>query len=663
MQLLTPKIIPGSTWTAYGSTDAASVWTQAFIAPRAPTPYIYMIGLPTEGQTLIIGAFTYTFRATPVGQREVKIEATAALTVTNLVNEINFVDYTTFKARAFSSAVDAVYTGEKFYVEGLTTGSAASIAVGGTGPFTVIDLWTTGTLNVFAAIGGVVTIFGNDGALEYEGTSFVLNVTVAGASDMGYPIALSGLVNASTSATIGTQIVAQVHAVTPGIIGSITIPNPPTNGGRTKISTLAVGIGNRLEIIDIPGPYVPTRLETALNDKVSPLWEVGQFAEGKTTGHPSNDTADTIWPNTNYIRLQHPAEPVFFRNENRPLIDLAENDKRIADELFALRDGYIQSTGVELGSGDNRLTFKAKSGYIFNSPVRFNSDVYVTGTYTIINTSNLSIDDNLITLNNGEVGTAVTEGKAGLNIDRGVNDVTLLWQESATPVPSSAAILTAIRAGVGGYNGGFWEFDGPVIGTTDGGKSLFIGKSDGAGTAYGTVIEVEQITIGDGINTFGTFNSNTVSFNDALEKAIARLVSGGKIFIKRGTYIVTGAAITCAQANIKIEGEGKATQITCTDAGIIFTAASVNTIIKDIYFNVPTTKTGLTFNAACEQMSVTNCNFTATGTGVGISFVATSKQGILIGSRFTGTGIDVTHTVADNHMFVGNLSDTSTTNI
>jgi hypothetical protein len=78
---------------------------------------------------------------------------------------------------------------------------------------------------------------------------------------------------------------------------------------------------------------------------------------------------------------------------------------------------------------------------------------------------------------------------------------------------------------------------------------------------------------------------------------------------------------------------------------------------------VSTTKTGLTFNTICEQMSVINCNFTATGTGVGVSLVAASKQGIVIGSRFTGTGTDVTHTIADNHMFVGNLSDTTTTNI
>lgn len=46
-------------------------------------------------------------------------------------------------------------------------------------------------------------------------------------------------------------------------------------------------------------------------------------------------------------------------------------------------------------------------------------DLTVSGTTTIINTTNTSMEDNIILLNNGEPGASVTEGSAGLEIDRG----------------------------------------------------------------------------------------------------------------------------------------------------------------------------------------------------------------------------------------------------
>ena len=46
-------------------------------------------------------------------------------------------------------------------------------------------------------------------------------------------------------------------------------------------------------------------------------------------------------------------------------------------------------------------------------------DLTVSGTTTIINTTNTALEDNIIVLNNGEPGASVTEGSAGLEIDRG----------------------------------------------------------------------------------------------------------------------------------------------------------------------------------------------------------------------------------------------------
>ena len=54
----------------------------------------------------------------------------------------------------------------------------------------------------------------------------------------------------------------------------------------------------------------------------------------------------------------------------------------------------------------------------------------VNGTTTTVNTTELVVTDNIITLNEGEVGAGVTAGSAGIEIDRGSEStVSLLWDE------------------------------------------------------------------------------------------------------------------------------------------------------------------------------------------------------------------------------------------
>ena len=60
-------------------------------------------------------------------------------------------------------------------------------------------------------------------------------------------------------------------------------------------------------------------------------------------------------------------------------------------------------------------------------------DLYVEGNQTTVNTTNLDIEDNIITLNKGESGAGITEGSAGITIDRGsLLDAQLLFKEAVT---------------------------------------------------------------------------------------------------------------------------------------------------------------------------------------------------------------------------------------
>jgi hypothetical protein len=62
--------------------------------------------------------------------------------------------------------------------------------------------------------------------------------------------------------------------------------------------------------------------------------------------------------------------------------------------------------------------------------VRILGNLTVDGTSTTINVQNLSIEDNVIVLNAGETGAGVSEGIAGVEVDRGtLPDVSLRWDE------------------------------------------------------------------------------------------------------------------------------------------------------------------------------------------------------------------------------------------
>ena len=63
--------------------------------------------------------------------------------------------------------------------------------------------------------------------------------------------------------------------------------------------------------------------------------------------------------------------------------------------------------------------------------VVFTGNITVGGSQTIVNSTNLDVQDNIITVNFGDTGSGVTLGTAGLRIDRGLaSDGAFVWDES-----------------------------------------------------------------------------------------------------------------------------------------------------------------------------------------------------------------------------------------
>jgi hypothetical protein len=91
---------------------------------------------------------------------------------------------------------------------------------------------------------------------------------------------------------------------------------------------------------------------------------------------------------------------------------------------------------VKVSQSDYRLKVKDSGTITLDTGldvglVVITGDLLVKGNTTTIDTANLQVEDNIILLNKGEGGAGVTEGTAGIQIDRGsVEDAQFLWDET-----------------------------------------------------------------------------------------------------------------------------------------------------------------------------------------------------------------------------------------
>lgn len=135
--------------------------------------------------------------------------------------------------------------------------------------------------------------------------------------------------------------------------------------------------------------------------------------------------------------------------------------------------------------------------------VRVTGDLIVEGDTLTISAENLNIQDNIITLNNNEVGPGVTLEYSGIQIDRGdtsaatpQGDASFLYDES------SDAWLLAHGTSPGPFNYSYSKLRLKEILTnedTDSGDLTLIGSGTGVVKVFGTTTYEEQVTHDDDI--------------------------------------------------------------------------------------------------------------------------------------------------------------------
>ena len=618
MLIRIPRIDPDAGWTAQGTDTAAKLVSGLHLVKTAGRSTAFGSN-PADATTFLIddGGGTptignqgyYEFFTTPPGSndREVLIGSTIEETLENLSLKIAEFDSTKF--RSFIEEVSQLNMAD-------TSGFQVGEVVEGQTSFArgIITYIETNTfIRVIGTIGAFTTetVLGLDSgeteavtSVSIEEEIVVQNTFVGNGNDViitgthGFTVDSSrqlgrdGIPSRITDDTFdviydhtdpGTSVEnLDIAAGTPTITDASTVSDLVTNlnsqvvSGKIQFVAISSAIGARIKIDHqaTDGPHDTLTIANYVG--TNGLFENGQFAKPFIIGQPDSDREGT----DNTVRLYHPADPAFFRNLNRPLVDLADNDFNLRADLIGLLEGYHltqpddPNLGKNLTSIDPRLNFKAPAGYTFNTDVRFRGNIIIEGGNTIEqNTINLIISDKEITLNSGETGAGVGgDGESGLIIDRGtLQDRRFYWSESAASwVIDESTVVQGDTLTIG--NGG--STDITILFDGDSGTDAFIRYDNSEDSITSnkiietskTLIETEQVSIGDGVNTFGTINigdAGITNLADALTAASALLTSGGKIFIKRGSYSLdTGTNGWSIDRNkLTIVGEGSATII------------------------------------------------------------------------------------------------------
>jgi hypothetical protein len=136
------------------------------------------------------------------------------------------------------------------------------------------------------------------------------------------------------------------------------------------------------------------------------------------------------------------------------------------------------------------------------SEVLVTGNLRVEGDYVVVNVANLDIEDNIVTLNNGETGDGVTEGYSGIRVDRGFgvdssrNSYPTFWYDE---LAGTWEIVNAAGSNVLYADSNLKVRRILTSSFTDNGNLILIGAGEGVVTVEGTTNYELQVTQDDHI--------------------------------------------------------------------------------------------------------------------------------------------------------------------
>eukprot|EP00798_Chlamydomonas_sp_ICE-L_P014866 gene14866-biopygen23894 len=178
----------------------------------------------------------------------------------------------------------------------------------------------------------------------------------------------------------------------------------------------------------------------------------------------------------------------------------------------------IQSSGaggtVQLGA-TKEVVMTAPLTTVSNN-LTVSGNLTVNGSNFTVNTQTVTVEDNIILLNSGEIGPGVTKGEAGITIDRGdALDYQLLFRESddkfvMSPQGSLVPIVTeTFAANAGNISTG-------VLRVTMGGTGVSASTGTGSNVLSNNATMSNLTTIGGMISGDGYFNGNVIATSNII---------------------------------------------------------------------------------------------------------------------------------------------------
>ena len=162
------------------------------------------------------------------------------------------------------------------------------------------------------------------------------------------------------------------------------------------------------------------------------------------------------------------------------------------------------SKTLNVNSGDYKVKVPSGQSITFDTGagvgnVQITGNITIAGTQTVVNSQELDIVDNIITLNKGETGSGVTENTSGIEIDRGTAlNAQMVFDEQTS---FNDTITQTVKPGTFVFK----TTDNAIIGlrtnaiTTGGGDLYLINSGTGVISVSGTNNYEAQVTEDDDV--------------------------------------------------------------------------------------------------------------------------------------------------------------------
>lgn len=255
-------------------------------------------------------------------------------------------------------------------------------------------------------------------------------------------------------------------------------------------------------------------------------------------------------PTENYSsETRNPSGIVFFgKDPSKPMLD-SVNTFLIDEGNSQLKVPNILLSNGDIGVAGNTNAINIASNLVtFATGVQIEGDLVVNGTTVTVNTETVTIDDNILVLNNNATGSATED--AGIEIERGSDsNVQFLWDESnnywSISDVNGVYYELATRSGVQEL----------LNKTIDGDKNTLLNIPITALDAYSVTVNAGTgLTGGGQVNLGNTITINLAAGNGLTSAADSVSVNAGSGLIADalGVHVIAGTGITSAADSIDL---------------------------------------------------------------------------------------------------------------